>query len=146
MDIGPIIGYTRRAFCKEEKIMDKGMERDGWRMGTFLAGFFVGGLMGVATTLLAAPQSGEETRTMIRDTGLELRDKGVEVKDGAVHAAEERWGQAEQAIAETRSRMVKAVDGASGRVEDLTHTIGDLARTAGIRREEAARPGQDDNQ
>jgi gas vesicle protein len=126
--------------------MDKEMERDGWNVGPFLAGFFVGGLMGVVTTLLVAPQSGEETRTIIRDTGLELRDKGVEVKDGVVHAAEERWGQAGQAIAETRIRMARAVDEASGRVEDLAHTVDDLARTAGIRREEAARPGQDKNQ
>jgi gas vesicle protein len=140
------LAILKEHFVRRKKIMDKEMERDGWNVGTFLAGFFVGGLMGVATTLLVAPQSGEETRTMIRDTGLELRDKGVEVKDGAVHVAEERWGQAEQAVAETRIRMAKAVDEANGRVEDLAHTIEDLARTAGIRREEAARPGQDKNQ
>ena len=30
--------------------------------GAFLAGFFVGGLIGAAVALLIAPQSGEETR------------------------------------------------------------------------------------
>ena len=34
--------------------------------GAFLAGFVIGGLVGAATALLLAPQSGEETRTIIR--------------------------------------------------------------------------------
>jgi gas vesicle protein len=45
--------------------------------GTFLAGFLVGGLVGAGVALLLAPQSGEETRTLIKDKSIELRDKAA---------------------------------------------------------------------
>jgi len=43
--------------------------------GAFLIGFVVGGVAGAVTALLLAPQSGEETRAMIKDRAIELRDK-----------------------------------------------------------------------
>ena len=36
--------------------------------GAFISGFLIGGLVGAAVALLMAPQSGEETRTMISRT------------------------------------------------------------------------------
>lgn len=48
-------------------------ERD--EFGAFLVGFIVGGLTGSVVALLFAPQSGEETRAVIRDKSIELRDK-----------------------------------------------------------------------
>ena len=42
---------------------------------SFFAGFFVGALIGGATALLMAPQSGEETRTQIREKSIELKEK-----------------------------------------------------------------------
>ena len=38
---------------------------DNNEFGSFLSGFLVGGLVGAAVALLMAPQSGEETRTLI---------------------------------------------------------------------------------
>ena len=35
--------------------------------GEYFAGFVIGGLVGAAAALLLAPQSGEETRTLIKD-------------------------------------------------------------------------------
>ena len=46
--------------------------------GAFLVGFVVGGLTGAVVALLFAPQSGEETRTLIKDKTIELRDKAAE--------------------------------------------------------------------
>ncbi|MGH2607283.1 MAG: YtxH domain-containing protein, partial [Anaerolineales bacterium] len=43
--------------------------------GAFFSGFVIGGLVGAAVALLMAPQSGEETRHMIRDKGIELKDQ-----------------------------------------------------------------------
>jgi gas vesicle protein len=43
--------------------------------GAFMSGFLIGGLVGAAVALLMAPQSGEETRTMIREKGIEIRDQ-----------------------------------------------------------------------
>lgn len=44
-------------------------------LGAFIAGVFIGGIIGAATMLLLAPQSGEETRTYIKDKSIELKDK-----------------------------------------------------------------------
>jgi gas vesicle protein len=65
--------------------------------GTFLVGFLIGGLAGAAAALLLAPQSGEETRVLIRD-------KSIELKDRAVETAEEARARAEELSAEARAR------------------------------------------
>lgn len=41
--------------------------------GAFLAGFVIGGLVGAATALILAPQSGEQTRHQIVDKSGDLR-------------------------------------------------------------------------
>jgi gas vesicle protein len=65
--------------------------------GAFLVGFIVGGLSGAVVALLFAPQSGEETRALIKDKSIELRDK-------AQITAEEAIARAEAAAAEARAR------------------------------------------
>ena len=65
--------------------------------GAFLVGFIVGGLSGAVVALLFAPQSGEETRALIKDKSIELRDK-------AQLTAEEAIARAEAAAAEARAR------------------------------------------
>jgi gas vesicle protein len=70
-------------------------ERD--EFGAFLVGFIVGGLTGSVVALLFAPQSGEETRAIIKDKSIELRDK-------AQMSAEEAIARAEAAAAEARAR------------------------------------------
>jgi gas vesicle protein len=69
-----------------------------------IGGFLVGSVIGVATALLFAPRSGEETRNEIRGKAVELRDrtsetvkdtvsqaksKAYEIKDTVVEKAEE---------------------------------------------------------
>jgi gas vesicle protein len=49
--------------------------------GAFLMGFVVGGVAGAVAALLLAPQSGEETRTLIKDKSIELRDMAAEQAD-----------------------------------------------------------------
>jgi gas vesicle protein len=70
-------------------------ERD--EFGAFLVGFIVGGLSGAVVALLFAPQSGEETRALIKDKSIELRDK-------AQITAEEAIARAEAAAADARAR------------------------------------------
>ena len=40
-----------------------------------LVGMLIGGLAGAVTMLLLAPQSGKDTRTQLREKGIELRDR-----------------------------------------------------------------------
>lgn len=84
--------------------------------GAYLAGFLIGGLVGAATALLLAPQSGIETRAMIRDKSIELKDK-------AADSAEEALNKATKAMEDTRNRLVTVVDDLRTRVEDLAETV-----------------------
>ena len=49
------------------------MSEDGGDFGAFMAGFVIGGLVGAATALLMAPQSGAETRAQIAARSDELK-------------------------------------------------------------------------
>lgn len=51
-------------------------ERD--EFGAFLIGFIIGGLTGAAISLLMAPQSGDETREILKERAIELREKASE--------------------------------------------------------------------
>lgn len=109
-------------------------DRDG-EFGAFISGFVIGGLVGAAVALLLAPQSGEETRTMIRDRSIEIRDQveqtAAEARTRAEQLAEEARMRAEDlqkrgqvVLEEQKSRIEKAVDAgkkaAQRKREDLT--------------------------
>jgi gas vesicle protein len=49
-----------------------------------IAGILVGGLAGALTMLLLAPQSGEDTRTQIKEKSIELRDRTTEMVEDAM--------------------------------------------------------------
>lgn len=78
----------------------------------FLIGFIVGGLTGAVVSLLLAPQSGEETRAV-------LREKAIELKDKATDTAEEAYARAESAAADARLRAEEWARIARERAEDL---------------------------
>ena len=61
-------------------------EKDNF--GAFLVGFLVGGLTGAVVALLYAPNSGEETRAVIKDKAIELKDKTTETLGDAYQKAE----------------------------------------------------------
>lgn len=79
-------------------------ERD--EFGAFLVGFIVGGLTGAVAALLLAPQSGEETRTIIKERAIELKDKASEgfgeVYSQAETAANEAVRKAEALLAKAK--------------------------------------------
>ena len=93
--------------------------------GAFLVGFIVGGLTGAVVSLLFAPQSGEETRALIKDKSIELRDY-------ASQTAEEALARAEAAAAEARTRADELAKVARARAEEL-------AKVARARAEEMQR-------
>jgi len=81
-------------------------------IGAFLAGFVVGGLVGAVTALLLAPQSGEETRTLIRD-------KSIELKGQVESTAADARVKVESAAADARAKAEKLAQDAKSRAEDL---------------------------
>ncbi len=92
------------------------MASDSDEFGSFLVGFIVGGLTGAVVSLLFAPQSGEETRALIRDKSIELRDR-------AADTAEEALARAEAAAAEARTRADELAKVARQRAEDLAREM-----------------------
>jgi gas vesicle protein len=79
-------------------------------LGSFLAGFVIGGLIGAGVALLMAPQSGEETRAMIADKSIELRDRAVETAGEVQTRAGEIASQTAQAYDQQVKRIQAAVD------------------------------------
>ena len=57
-------------------------------LGVFAIGVLVGGLTAAAVALLFAPQSGEETRALIKEKSIELRDQAQQTADEAMARAE----------------------------------------------------------
>ena len=96
--------------------------------GDFLAGFLVGALVGAATALLFAPMSGEETRVMIREKGVELGQRADEMSIEARKRAEELQLQAKERAEAMQERVKVAVDEgkatATKTKEDLLAQVG----------------------
>jgi gas vesicle protein len=92
------------------------MSSDRDEFGAFLVGFIVGGLTGAVVSLLFAPQSGEETRALIRDKSIELRDRAAET-------AEEALARAEAAAAEARVQAEELAKIARARAEELAKEV-----------------------
>ena len=87
-------------------------ERD--EFGAFLVGFIIGGLTGAAVSLLLAPQSGTETRALIKEKAIEIGDKASETYEDAV-------ARAEAAAAEARARADEWAKIARERGDELQH-------------------------
>lgn len=91
--------------------------------GAFLLGFIVGGLTGAIASLLLTPNSGDETRTFLKEKAIELGDKvNVSVDDARVKADEitaEARTRAESILAEARRRAEEVAAEARTRAEDL---------------------------
>jgi gas vesicle protein len=93
-------------------------ERD--EFGAFLVGFIVGGLSGAVVALLFAPQTGEETRALIKDKSIELRDR-------AQITAEEAIARAEAVAADARARA----DDLARQLRERGHEVVDTVKERG---------------
>lgn len=91
--------------------------------GNFFAGFIMGGLVGAAVALLLAPQSGEETRAIIKDKSIELKDKAVEYSQDAKV-------RAEQAMLDARTKAGAAIEDLRVRTDEYARATKE--RIAGI--------------
>ena len=86
-------------------------DRDNF--GTFLFGFLLGGITGAVVALLYAPQSGEETRTVIKEKAIELADKTGDT-------LEETYVKAEQAATDAVAKAQDLIKVAQEKATDMT--------------------------
>ena len=102
--------------------------------GAFLVGFVVGGLTGAVVSLLFAPQSGEETRALIKDKSIELRDKAQVTGEEALARAEELAADARQRAEEltrdARARATELANEVRERAEQLTNEVRERGKSA----------------
>ncbi len=81
--------------------------------GAFFSGFIIGGLVGAAFALILAPQSGEETRALMREKGGDLKERGEaswhEAQERAKHAAEDAKARAVEVATDVRSKAEEIV-------------------------------------
>lgn len=89
-------------------------EDNGNSIINFLAGFVFGGLVGAIAALIMAPQSGEETRLMIRDKSIELKDMAAstasEISKVSQEKAAELQKQGQLILEEQKDRITQVVD------------------------------------
>lgn len=100
-------------------------------LGAFLAGFVIGALVGAATALILAPQSGRTTRDQLIHLSTDLRQAGEERFDQVRHAADtygrEYRDRAGAIISDTRTMAQNLADQAT----DQTRIVLDAGRDAG---------------
>jgi len=98
-------------------------DRSGGDFGSFFSGFLMGGIIGAAVALLMAPQSGEETRKLIRERGIELRDMGADALEKAAAEArakaDELTKMAREQAADFRGRAEQLMNRGEAAVEDI---------------------------
>jgi gas vesicle protein len=77
-------------------------------LGAFLAGFVIGGLIGAATAIILAPQSGQEMRAQIAAKGNELAHKGEEqyqhIRETATQYGHDYSQRATEAVHQTQEQ------------------------------------------
>ena len=88
-------------------------------------GLFLGSMLGAATMLIFAPQSGKKTRVQIQQKGIELRDQAVEKAEDAMtrmrwesrklarsgrHKAMEIMHQGQELVAEQLANVSEVVE------------------------------------
>ncbi|MDD5370708.1 MAG: YtxH domain-containing protein [Anaerolineaceae bacterium] len=87
-------------------------------IGTMIAGFLIGGLIGATVALLSAPQSGYETRSM-------LGNKAAEIKNRATERASELKDRASDKAIELKGRASDMTSSITNRMNSLTSTVHD---------------------
>lgn len=112
--------------------------------GAFLAGFVIGGLVGAATALILAPQSGQEIRGQIASKGQELRQMSGErvqhYRDLADTCSQEYLERADTVISETRQR----VNATGERLQEQARIILEPGKSSGTADDAAAGSGNEE--
>ncbi|HQF69742.1 MAG TPA: YtxH domain-containing protein [Promineifilum sp.] len=99
-------------------------------LGAFLAGFVIGSLVGAATAIILAPQSGQATRDQLLHFSDDIRNVGGErfeqVRQAADTYSREYRDRASAVISDTRNRAQTFADQAT----EQTRIVLDAGRDA----------------
>ena len=90
-----------KTHTKELENEVEAIQRRGRPVKPILGGFLVGSAIGVATALLFAPRSGEETRAELRGKAVELRDRTSETVKDTVSQAKSKAYEVKDSVTDT---------------------------------------------
>jgi gas vesicle protein len=106
-------------------------DSDGF--GAFFAGFVIGGMIGAATALLLAPQSGEQTRSQIQERGIEIQAKAQETLVEARKRADDLIAEAQEKsrviLEEQKTRLGTALEEGKRAIAEKTGTTSAVLET-----------------
>lgn len=95
----------------------------GWEFSAgFLIGGLLGGVLGAAAAILMAPQSGEETRAILREKGIELKERAEDVTEDAQRRAQQAAAQAREAAQSAQESARLAMNERVSQVKDAIDT------------------------
>lgn len=93
-------------------------------LGAFLAGFVIGGLVGAATALILAPQSGQETRSQIASKSRELQRTGEEQVRHYRELADSYRDKVGDTVSDARDRLEET----GGQVQEQARIVLDAGK------------------
>ena len=96
----------------------------------FATGLFFGGVAGAVAMLLLAPQSGDETRAQIRQTGIELRDQTAEAVNSATEQLRVKASQISSGVREKADEMQEYAQEMLDGQKERWSPVGDAAQAA----------------
>ena len=96
------------------------MDQKRKSVGSLFIGILIGSLVGASVALLAAPQSGKKTRTLILDKGTELRDR-------ASSTVQDTRGKAGDVISKVRDRAGDFTERFGARQKQVVEKMGVIA-------------------
>jgi len=102
----------------------------------FIAGFFLGGVIGAAVALLLTPASGEEIREQIRVKSIELKDRAGELGSEATKTAEDLRAKGQSFYESQKLRFQEAIEegkrAASSKKEELLAQLENKSSEKGL--------------
>jgi gas vesicle protein len=96
------------------------------RQSTFWVAFGLGALVGGATAILCAPQSGAMTRRKLRRTVEDLSDNLQDAGDYLKDQAERLTKEAQKLINTSKGQLDSAVDTATGYMKTANKAVGKM--------------------
>jgi gas vesicle protein len=97
-------------------------------LGAFLAGFVIGGLVGAATAIILAPQSGAETRSQLASRSNELVNASGEQLQDIRSRASSTTQNIVQKANEQFATPLHQLDEARGRMQEQARIVLDKGR------------------
>lgn len=100
----------------------------GGNFGSWVAGFVVGGLAGLAASLLMAPQSGRETRELVRYKATQLRQAAEQTAQETKEKVGQLSDEAKTQVDTLRQKGMEYVDETKSRVNRVATAVTQAAK------------------